>query len=142
MATRLQPSAPELTMSSALSAAIRMYRLDELGDCFLVTFSQDSHVGRVLIDCGSFRNGAPSIARLRSITTDLVSTLGGAPLDVVVGTHQHNDHLSGFVHCESTFREQIDVGEVWLSWLDDPQDSVAQKIGEKFHNITAALHAA
>jgi glyoxylase-like metal-dependent hydrolase (beta-lactamase superfamily II) len=119
-----------------------MYRLHELGDCFLLTFAAGGQACRLLIDCGSFRNSKKSIDRLKEITTDVEKTLNGAPLDVVVGTHQHNDHLSGFVHCEPAFRTKIAVERVWLSWLDDPQDTAAQGIGEKFNNIVHALFAA
>ncbi|CAN7746466.1 hypothetical protein LJR220_002210 [Bradyrhizobium sp. LjRoot220] len=121
-----------------LTANVRMYRLDELGDCFLLTFTDGAKVSRILIDCGSFRNSAKSIARLKKITADIKQELGGAPLSVVVGTHQHNDHVSGFVHCEDIFR-QIGVEQVWLSWLDDPNDRKARKIGNDFNNLRKTL---
>jgi hypothetical protein len=125
-------------MSSDVSAAVRMYRLDELGDCFLITFSADGRKSRMLIDCGSFRNSKQSISRLEKIAADIEREVDGTALDVVVGTHQHNDHLSGFVHCENIFRN-IGVEQVWLSWLDNPKDRMAQRIGEKHHNLTKAL---
>jgi hypothetical protein len=115
-----------------------MYRLDELGDCFLVTFVAGGKTSRMLIDCGSFRNTAASIARLEKIVKDIKTELDGARLDVVVGTHQHNDHLSGFVHCEKTFRA-IGVDEVWLSWLDDPTDRTACRIGKDHNNLMLSL---
>src|SRR4029450_2508841 len=125
-------------MSRGASPAVRMYRLDELGDCFLITFSADGRKSRMLIDCGSFRNSKQSISRLEKIAADIEREVDGAALDVVVGTHQHNDHLSGFVHCENIFRK-IGVEQVWLSWLDNPKDRMAQRIGEKHHNLTKAL---
>ena len=125
-------------MSNGVSAQVRMYRLDELGDCFLITFVAGSRKTRMLIDCGSFRNGEPSVTRLRKVVGDIRSELGGVPLDVVVGTHQHNDHLSGFVHCEDDFR-QIGVKQVWLSWLDNPKDRKAQQIGKEHNNLKLAL---
>ena len=95
----------------------------------------------MLIDCGSFRNTTASATRLNQITKAIAAELAGAPLDVVVGTHQHNDHLSGFVHCEAAFRK-IGIGEVWLSWLDNPADKRAQTIGKAHHNLLMQLHAA
>jgi len=127
-------------MSVSVSAKICMYRLLELGDCFLVTFTAGASKSRMLVDCGSFRNSAVSAARLDKITKAIAQDLAGAPIDVVVGTHQHNDHLSGFVHCEKTFRK-IGIGQVWLSWLDDPADKKAQKIGEAHNNLVRQLHA-
>ena len=123
------------------SANIRMYRLNELGDCFLVTFTSGTSKSRLLIDCGSFRNSGPSITRLEQVTRQLAKDLEGKPLDVVVGTHQHNDHLSGFVHCEGTFRK-IGIRQVWLSWLDDPQDPKALGIGDDHNNLKLQLSAA
>jgi len=125
----------------SVSATIAMYRLHELGDCFLVTFTDGASKSRMLIDCGSFRNSATSTARLEKVTKAIATELAGAPIDVVVGTHQHNDHLSGFVHCENAFRE-MKIKQVWLSWLDNPADKKAQKIGEDYNNLLLALHAA
>ena len=128
-------------MGTNLATTVRMYRLNELGDCFLVTFVEGARKSRMLIDCGSFRNGSASKSRLQEIVADMKTELGGAPLDVVVGTHQHNDHLSGFIHCEDAFRS-MGVGQVWLSWLDNPQDRVARGIGATHNNLQLALHAA
>jgi hypothetical protein len=127
-------------MAAPVSAKIRMFRLDELGDCFLVTFSSGASTSHLLIDCGSFRNGGPSIQRLHRVTKAIAASVGGHPIDVVVGTHQHNDHVSGFVHCEDAFR-QIGVREVWLSWLDNPGDRKATRIGKDHHNLMLNLAA-
>ena len=126
---------------SALTATVRMYRFDELGDCFLITFAEDGKRSRILIDCGSFRNSAASKARIQKVATHIKDELGGERLSVVAGTHQHNDHLSGFVHCNDIFNA-IGVQEVWLSWLDNPNDKTANKIGEHFHNLRMALYDA
>src|SRR5688572_14087840 len=128
-------------MSTGAAATVCMYRLNELGDCFLVTFTAGASTSRMLVDCGSFRNSGASIARIEKVTTAMAKSLGGAPLDVVVGTHQHNDHLSGFVHGEAAFRK-MKVGQVWLSWLDNPFDQKAQAIGEAHHNLMIKLRAA
>lgn len=124
-----------------VTATIRMYRLDELGDCFLLSFSSGERRSHVLVDCGSFRNSAASKARLRTIAEAIRTDLAGAALDVVVGTHQHNDHLNGFLHCEDVFTS-IGVERVWLSWLDSPSDAEAVRIGHDFHNLRRQLAAA
>jgi beta-lactamase superfamily II metal-dependent hydrolase len=128
-------------MSVKVSAKIQMYRLLELGDCFLLTFTAGASSSRLLIDCGSFRNDATAVNRLKAITTGINNALAGHPLDVVVGTHQHNDHVSGFVHCEGAFKN-MHVQQVWLSWLDDPADHKAQKIGDDYNNLRLHLAAA
>lgn len=128
-------------MSAKVSAKIRMFRLNELGDCFLVSFTAGAASSHLLVDCGSFRNGSPSIKRLQRVTTAIGAALNGQPIDVVVGTHQHNDHVSGFVHCENAFKT-IGVRQVWLSWLDDPLDPKARQIGEDHHNLRVTLATA
>jgi glyoxylase-like metal-dependent hydrolase (beta-lactamase superfamily II) len=128
-------------MSKKVTATVRMYRLNELGDCFLLSFVTGGQTSRVLIDCGSFRNGGPSTQRLDKIVASIATETGGTPLDVVVGTHQHNDHLSGFVHCEDAFKA-IGVSQVWLSWLDDPSDPQAREIGQDYNNLLLRLTSA
>jgi len=126
---------------SNTSAKIQMYHVGELGDCFLVTFTSEDKTSRLLIDCGSFRNSGESIARMRQIAASIHQEVGDARIDVVVGTHQHNDHLSGFVHAKTEF-EQIGIDQVWLSWLDDPKDAEAVAIGEKHNNLVEKLDEA
>jgi hypothetical protein len=128
-------------MSQQVTATVRMFRLLELGDCFLLTFTSGPSTSRLLIDCGSFRNGAPSVARLDAVVAAIRDVLEGAPLDVVVGTHQHNDHVSGFLHCADAFRE-IGVEQVWLSWLDDPSDAEARAIAKEHKNLLLRLASA
>lgn len=139
MAPELQPAASKV--KAGLSASVRMYRLNELGDCFLLTFRAGDDTSRMLIDCGSFRNSGASKARLKEIVAHIDDECDKKGLNVVVGTHQHNDHLSGFVHCHEEFKA-IGVKEVWLSWLDDPKDGLAKGIGESQRRLTKALYDA
>jgi hypothetical protein len=127
-------------MSQAVSVNIKMYRVKELGDCFLLRFKNGNEKSHVLIDCGSFRNGQKSIDRMKKIAEDIEKQLmlEQARLDVVVGTHQHNDHLSGFVHAQQIFKKMAPE-QVWLSWLDNPNDKQAVKIGEDFNNYLTSL---
>ena len=125
-------------MHQSVTATVRMYRLHELGDCFLLTIRSGASSSRMLIDCGSFRNSSAAVARLDTIVEGLSEELDGAGLDVVVGTHQHNDHLSGFVHCKQSF-QTMGVEQVWLSWLDDPDDALARNISTAHRNLLKGL---
>ena len=122
---------------SNVTVSVKMYRMGELGDCFLLNFKDGADESNVLIDCGSFRNGKPSKDRITTVINDIKATLKGKKLDVVVGTHQHNDHLSGFTHCEDLFQDA--VKKVWLSWLDDPKDPFARKIQNDQFNLVRQL---
>ena len=121
-----------------VQVTIRMYRLNELGDCFFLRFAEGEHACNMLIDCGSFRNSKASIARLTEIVSDIKKKLDGEQLDVVVGTHQHNDHVNGFEHCKALFKS-IGIDQVWLSWLDDPADKLAKRTADEFSKLRANL---
>ncbi len=122
------------TGSNTVSVNVKMFSVGELGDCFWLKFVNGAKESNMLIDCGSFRNSDKSKKRLKQIVKYIRQQLNGRPLDVVVGTHQHNDHVSGFVHCEDLFEGM--VGETWLSWLDDPRDRLAANIKRDHQNLT------
>lgn len=111
-----------------------MYRLEELGDCFLLQFSDEEQESNVLIDCGSFRNSNQSATHLIKVANHIKDTVGANGLDLVIATHQHNDHMSGFKHAQKVF-ESMNVQQVFLSWLDDPKDPLAKEITKKQKKI-------
>src|SRR5688572_2082442 len=120
-----------------VTVKVRMYHVGELGDCFLLKFKNDVKETNVLIDCGSFRNKQESKDRLNDIVAHIKKDLKDAKLDIVVGTHQHNDHVSGFVHAETQFKDL--VNKVWLSWLDDPKDRFARQIYNDQKSLVSQL---
>jgi|SRR5450432_475870 beta-lactamase superfamily II metal-dependent hydrolase len=124
-------------MPKGLTVTVRMFQVGELGDCFLLHFVNDEQESHVLIDCGSFRNSDSSKKRLEKIVGYIRKELKDKKLDLVVGTHQHNDHLSGFVHCAGLFQGIVD--QVWLSWLDDPKDTMAKKISSDQQNLVGLM---
>lgn len=83
-------------MPAPNSIRIRMYQVG-FGDCFLLTFDYSPKPSRhVLIDCGSMGSpkGTPS-GLIKRVATSIAETVGTDPF-VVVATHRHTDHLSGF----------------------------------------------
>lgn len=123
---------------SNVDVNIKMFQVGELGDCFLLKFKENDAESAVLIDCGSFRNSGKSVERLTTIAKFIKTDLDGKSLNVVLGTHQHNDHLSGYTHAVDTFKE-IGMDNVWLSWLDDPKDTDAGKIASGQRDLTKKL---
>jgi beta-lactamase superfamily II metal-dependent hydrolase len=115
-----------------------MYRIHELGDCFLLTFSHGDKNSHVLIDCGSFRNSNTSSKKFKAITKDIRKIVDNKGIDLVVATHQHNDHMSGFEYGKADFTD-IGVNQVFLSWLDDEEDSLALDIAEKHDKVIKQL---
>lgn len=103
--------------------SIRMYDVG-FGDCFVVTVADGPERWRMLVDCGVHSQGrARPIEEVVAAVVDQLEqdpgTTGRARLDVVVATHRHADHVSGFA--EDAWRA-VEVGEVWLPYLEDPDD--------------------
>ena len=119
-------------------AAVRMYRLGGLGDCFLLAFRPpagavgsdgDDRVRHVLIDCGVFFRTPGEAERMQAVAED-VRAVVGERLDVLVVTHEHWDHTSGFRWAREIFRE-LPIDEVWLGWTEDPAHPLGRKLREE-----------
>jgi beta-lactamase superfamily II metal-dependent hydrolase len=94
------------------------------GDCILVTVSQPDEPWRMLVDCGVHPSGVSShniSSVIEAIITD-VTTNGTPHIDLVVATHRHRDHVSGFADARWA---AVTVDEVWLPWTEDPTDEHA-----------------
>ncbi len=107
---------------------VRMYNVG-FGDAFLVTVSRAGGTWRMLVDCGVHNQGQARPIRdsVRAIIADLrAASADGVPrLDVVVATHRHADHVSGFAVDDW---EEVEVGEVWLPYVADDDDPDAQAL--------------
>lgn len=120
----------KLKKNEADQVIIRCYR-QGLGDCYLLAFrGEDKQPRYVLIDCGVHRRQDEGTARLMQVMKNITKVT--QRLDVVVATHEHADHLSGFVQKNSPFlKNSLKIGEVWLAWTEDPEDSEAKKLRKK-----------
>jgi hypothetical protein len=111
-----------------------MYRVG-FGDCFLMSLPGADGPEHVLIDCGVHPRG--DIAKLESAVDNIAEETGGR-LALIVATHAHQDHISGFAACERTFR-RFRVREVWLPWTENPNDLTALNLRQKHAALTHAL---
>src|SRR5260370_28395427 len=119
---------------------IRMYNVG-FGDCFLMWIPSKKRPLKVLVDCGSHSAG-PGPIPIRQVAEQIVKDIsdkGRARIDLVVATHRHQDHVSGF---ESVIWEDVEVGEVWMPWTEHPTDPDARKIRETQSKIGMHLDAA
>jgi beta-lactamase superfamily II metal-dependent hydrolase len=108
-------------------AVVRMYNVG-FGDAFLLILPGDDRPRRVLVDCGVLIGGAgpaPMKQVVGQIIADTTDPDGVARIDVVVGTHRHHDHVSGFA---DTRWADVWVGEVWMPWTEHPKDPLARQI--------------
>jgi hypothetical protein len=122
------------TALASFRAKIRMYR--GLGDCLLVTLPRAGGNYFILIDCGILL-GTPNAKQwMTDVVEDIVATTEGK-VDLLLATHEHWDHLSGFVQAADAFKK-LTVGEVWMAWTEDPADALARKLrGEREAALTA-----
>ena len=100
-----------------------------IGDCHLLSFPKpDGGVFRILIDCGIHLSIQDGNNKVNAIVDDIIAaTKPDNVIDVVVGTHEHWDHNSGFLTAAAKFR-QLKVKEVWLAWTEDPKDPQAKRL--------------
>lgn len=122
--------------------AIRMYR-QGLGDCFLLAFPADNagdNSRYVLIDCGVLNGQPQGAARLRLVMDNVRKATDGQ-LHVVVATHEHADHLSGFKDKQGIFfgPDRIPVDELWLAWTEDPEDKQVDVVKARKNAASLAL---
>src|SRR5688572_8496174 len=107
---------------------VRMYR-QGLGDCFLLTCTEGDETSHLLIDCGVLKGTADAEKRMQDVARSVHETTGGR-LDRLVVTHEHWDHVSGFLQAEATFGT-LEIGEVWLGWTEDPEDELANELRKR-----------
>ena len=118
---------------------VRMYR-QGLGDCFLLIFPGRGKPFHMLVDCGVLLGTPDQEAKMQEVANDIATTCGGC-LDLLVATHEHWDHLSGFAQAKEVF-EKIDVQELWLAWTEDPEDARAAELRQGRRAALKALHVA
>lgn len=119
-------------------AKIRMYR-HGLGDCFLISLPRKTSPDpyRILIDCGVILGTANAGDTMTKVVEDIVRDSNGK-IDLLLATHEHWDHLSGFIQAEASFAK-LKVGDVWLAWTENPADDLANKLRGERQQALASL---
>lgn len=123
------------------SITVRMYNTGSVGDCLLLLFKKNNVVSySTLIDCGGFNTSAQIIT---DCANDIKNTIGvGKPLDLVVITHEHLDHVSGFNQAKAVY-DTIPFNQVWMGWTEDTTDPIAKKLkktlGKKLQAMITTL---
>ena len=121
---------------------VRMYR-HGLGDCFLLSFPRKApRPGgattpfRILIDCGIIPGTTDGDKKLGQVVRQIREETGGK-IDVLVATHEHADHVSGFDPRKNWF-DGFTFDRVWLAWTEDPGDKVARALrADRREKLTA-----
>lgn len=122
---------------------VRMYRQGH-GDCFLLAFAGLERKNRrdvyVLIDCGLKPNSEIRDQKIETVIDDIHDATGGH-VDVVVVTHEHEDHVSGFAKTRDGKHlfDKITFGACWLAWTEDGTDELANSLRDRFRDTLVAL---
>jgi beta-lactamase superfamily II metal-dependent hydrolase len=140
-ASRNKAPAPTATAAAATAPSagadairVRMYRVG-FGDCFLLSLPTATGLQHVLVDCGVHCRG--DIKTIERVVKDIAQVTGGR-VALVIATHPHQDHISGFGDYADTFRA-LQVVEVWLPWTEDPTDPDAVKLQQQRRALAAQL---
>ncbi|MEZ2127644.1 MULTISPECIES: hypothetical protein [unclassified Sinorhizobium] len=158
-------------MAVLKSLTIRMYR-GILGDCFLIRPTVKGGTGditkTILIDCGVLQNvvsGGDAISKLseavvKEVGRDRLAAVIAGPnqisaiaknvlkevngrIDLLVITHEHFDHLSGFAAEKTGFlSSDLTIDRLWLAWTENPKDAQANALRARFRQARQALAAA
>jgi len=135
------PSKKSATKSNAASSKevrIRMYNVG-FGDAFLVLLPANGKQRRILFDCGSVQaaENVPMGSIVDRIIADVTDEDGVPRIDVVVATHRHKDHISGFGNAKWN---SVEVKEVWMPWTEDPTDPKGREIRDIQSSLALALN--
>lgn len=108
-----------------------------IGDCHLLKFLKtDGKPFWMLIDCGIHTSISGGAKILDGIVEDI---RGLTPsLDVIVLTHEHADHISGFLASADRFAD-FKIGEIWMAWTESEDDPQAQQLDKFKQQALTAL---
>lgn len=129
-----------------VSFALRTYQIG-FGDCFLLSVEYDNGEARhALIDFGTTRRYRGYSGRENVEIAEDISTVTGGKLNIVVASHRHKDHISGFSGASGEIITSLQPQLVVQPWTEDPQlatDATAPlaPTGDGNRNLVRAIGA-
>lgn len=130
---------PEPPGDDRSNVTVRMF-CQGLGDCFLITMPNSQQGERpysILIDCG-VAQGTADQKRIMETVVGKIADLTHNVVDLLVVTHEHLDHVSGFAQAEQVF-DKIEFRNVWLAWTENGRDKLAQELKKTYGKAKKAL---
>jgi beta-lactamase superfamily II metal-dependent hydrolase len=107
------------------------------GDSFLITIPTEKGDRRILVDCGYHSQGKGKYSD-KELVQQIKADLGDATLNVVIATHRHQDHISGFG--EQELWDDVAVEEVWLPFTADEAASQDEPALRAWHALMEQAH--
>jgi hypothetical protein len=125
--------------ASDRDVTIRMF-CQGLGDCFLITVPQKgARPYSIVIDFGVAMGTHRADELMRQVVKKIAELTDGA-VDLLVVTHEHWDHVSGFVHAaEELSPAHIAFNHVWYAWTEDANDPLVRSLRGRFKKAKLAL---
>lgn len=108
-----------------------------LGDCIYCRVPKAHTDGRdfhILIDCGTLSSTSYLSGAVKKLETALPLIDGKRHVDLLVVTHEHKDHMTGF---GMKLWDGISFGAIWMSAAMDPNHPEA-KNAHKLHGFAAS----
>lgn len=107
------------------SLSLRMYK-GLLGDCFLLQLADGpDKSAKILIDCGMLQGIPGGGETMRKVAQNVVADTQGH-IDLLVVTHRHFDHISGFQYAHDLFfGGALRIDNLWLAWAENAADPQA-----------------
>jgi beta-lactamase superfamily II metal-dependent hydrolase len=121
---------------------VRVYDVG-FGDCIYVGIPDAGRTFHMLIDCGNLKGPTGILQKAVNNVRSLLRSTDGAEegLDLLVVTHPHKDHISGF---DPAWFQGLAVGQVWLSAFmkeDHPQAQKSRRLQALSMQMAEALMA-
>src|SRR6266702_2053650 len=117
------PTKKRATSSKAPSSVtIRMYNVG-FGDCFLLTFQYANEERHMLIDYGSTAAPKNTTGKYMLEVANDIKGICKGKLDILVATHRHRDHISGFAtdgDATGKIIAALKPDHVIQPWTEDP----------------------
>lgn len=80
--------------------------------------------------------------RIKEVAADMLATVGNH-IDLLIVTHEHYDHLSGFLFSrEEFFGAKTTIDRLWMAWTENFADKQANALRARFSRGKQALTAA
>ncbi|TBE14545.1 ComEC/Rec2 family competence protein [Rhizobium ruizarguesonis] len=115
-----------------------MYR-QGLGDCFLISLARTARQEpyKIMIDCGVILGTSDAAVKMTKVVDDITADTKGR-VDVLVVTHQHWDHVSGFLQADTAF-DRLKFDQVWFAWTEDPDNELAKRLQQEQSDAISQL---